>query len=186
MRWPRPQPGPSGRPGPVILLAVGLLAFASTFGLARAAGGDETTGSPAGVDAQPLALRTASDLPAMKGEPGPTQAELEAQRAKARERARKRRQAKRREERKAAEEKAAREERLRLRAERRAQRAAEREAEAERKLAAERRQRAQERKRQQEESAPKQPVETTPEAPPPTDTTPTTTTPDGQPFDDSG
>ena len=180
MRWPRPHPGSSGRPGPVILLAVGLLAFASTFGLARAAGGNDPAGSPAGIDAQQLALRTASDLPAMKGEPGPTQAELEAQRAKAR----KRRQAKRREERKAAEEKAAREERLRLRAERRAQRAAEREAEAERKLAAERRKQAQERKRQQEESAPKQPVETTAEAPPPTTTSPTT--PDGQPFDDSG
>jgi hypothetical protein len=145
VRWPRRQPGPPRSPGLVTMAAVGLVAFASAFGVARAAGSEDPAGSPASIKARPLALRTATALPAMKGEPGPSQAELEARREKARERARKRRLAKKREEQKTAEEQVAREERRRLRAERRAQRAAERAAEAERKLAAERRRQARER-----------------------------------------
>ena len=168
MRWPRRQPGPPRAPGPVTIAVVGLAAFAGAFGVARAAGSEDTSGSPA-VEARPLALRAAAELPGMKGDPGPTEAELEARREKARE-ARERRLAKRREERQAAEEQAAREERRRLRAERRA----EREAEAERELEAERRRQARERKRQQQEKAPPEepaPQETTPREPP------TTTTP---------
>jgi hypothetical protein len=182
-RW-RAQPGPPRRPGAVTMVAVGLVAFASAFGVARAAGGDEPAASPALVKAQPLQLRTASALPALEGEPGPTDAELEARRGRARERARKLRLAKKHEERKAAEEaaqEAARQERLRLRAERRAQRAAEREAEAKRQLAAERRRRARERERRQQERARQQPVRTAPEPRPPT-----TTTPAPEQFDDSG
>ncbi len=174
VRWPRRQPGPPRSPGPVTLIAVALVAFASAFGVARAAGSGEPSGQPGADKPQPIALRTASALPAMNAPPGPTEAELAAKR-EARERARKRRLAK---ERKAAEEAAARDERKRLRAERRAQRAAEREAEAERQAAEKRK--AAERKRRQEENAPQQPVETTPEPPP------TSTAPVGQPFDDSG
>ena len=178
VRWPRRQPGPPRRPGVVTMAAVGLVAFAFAFGVARAAGSEDPAGSPASIEARPLALRTATALPAIKGELGPSEAELEARREKARARARKRKLA---EERKAAEEQAAREERLRLRAERRAERAAEREAEAERELAAERKRQARERKLRQEER--QQPEQTTPEPPPPTTTTPA---PEGEPFDDSG
>jgi colicin import membrane protein len=177
MRWPRRQPGRRWTPGPVTLIAVAVVAFGSAFGVARAAGGGEPSGAPASAEPRPAALRTASDLPAMNAPPGPTEAELVAQR-EARERARKRRLAKE------AKEKAAREERQRLRAERRAQRAAEREAETEakRQAAAERKRKARERKRQQEENAaPQQPEQTRPEPPPPTSTTPV-----GEPFDDSG
>ena len=176
VRWPRRQPGPPHTPGPVTLIAVALVAFASAFGVARAAGSGDPSGPPVAVKSQPIALRTASALPAMNAPPGPTEAELAAKR-EARERARKRRLAK---ERKAAEEQAARDERKRLRAERRAQRAAEREADAEAKRQAAEKRKAAERKRQQEENAPQQPEQTTPEPPP------TSTDPVGQPFDDSG
>ena len=176
MRWPRRHPGRPWTPGPVTLIAVAVVAFGSAFGVARQAGGGEPSAAPAGAQPRPVALQTASALPAMNAPPGPSEAELAAQRAK-RERARERRLEKR----KAAKEKAAREER-RLRAERRAQRAAERKAEAEakRQAAAERKRKARERRRQQEEenAAPEQ---TTPEPPPPTSTTPV-----GEPFDDSG
>jgi hypothetical protein len=176
MRWPRRQPGPPRAPGAATVAVVGLVAFASAFGVARAASSDDPAGSPASVKARPLVLRSASALPAMKG---PSQEELDALQEK---QARERRLAKRREERRAAKKAAAREERLRLRAERRAQRAAEREAEAKAKLAAERKKNASERrKQQQEEDTSQQPEQTTPEPPPP----PTTTTPPEQ-FDDSG
>jgi hypothetical protein len=176
MRWPHRQPGRPWTPGPVTLIAVAVVAFGSAFGVARAAGGGEPSGAPASAEPWPVALRTASDLPAMNAPPGPTEAELAAQR-EARERARKRRLAKE------AKEQAAREERQRLRAERRAQRAAEREAgaEAKRQAAAERKRNARERERQQEENAAPQPEQTTPEPPPPTSTAPV-----GEPFDDSG
>jgi hypothetical protein len=175
MRWPRRQHGPPSSPGPATLIAVAVVAFGSAFGVARAAGGGEPSAAPAGAEPRPVALQTASALPAMNAPPGPSEAELAAQRAK-RER--------RLEKRKAAKEEAAREERQRLRAERRAQRVAEREAEAEakRQAAAERKRNARERERQQEENtAPEQPEQTTPEPPPPTSTTPV-----GEPFDDSG
>jgi hypothetical protein len=178
VRWPRRQHGPSRGPGAVTLIAVALVVFASAFGVARAAGSGDPSGQSGADKPQPIALRTASALPAMNAPPGPTEAELAAKREakrEARERARKRRLAK---ERKAAEEAAARDERTRLRAERRAQRAAEREAEAERQAAEKRK--AAERRRQQEENAPQQPEQTTPEPPP------TSTAPVGQPFDDSG
>jgi hypothetical protein len=145
MKWPRRQPGSPYAPGPVTIAAVALVAFASAFGVARAAGSDGSAATPAAVKARPLALRTASDLPALQGEPGPTDAELAAQRKADRKRARKERLAKKREEEKQAEEKAARDERLRLRAERRAQRAAQREGEAEQQLAEVRKRRAAER-----------------------------------------
>jgi colicin import membrane protein len=179
MSSPRRQPGRPWTPGPVTLVAVAVVAFGSAFGVARAAGGGEPSGAPASAEPRPVALHTASALPAMNAPPGPSEAELAAQRAK-RERARERRLEKR----KAAKEKAAREERQRRRAERRAQRAAERKAEAEakRQAAAERKRKARERKRQQEENAaPQQPEQTRPEPPPPTSTTPV-----GEPFDDSG
>jgi cell division protein FtsN len=180
VRWSRRQHGQPWSPGPATLIAVAVVAFGSAFGVARAAGGGESSGAPASAEPRPVALRTASALPAMNAPPGPTEAELAAQR-EAREQARKRRLEKKRE---AAEERAAREKRQRLRAERRAKRAAEREAEAEaearRQAAAERK--ARERERQQDENAaPEQPEPTTPEPPPPT-----TTTPVGEPFDDSG
>jgi colicin import membrane protein len=179
VRWPRRQPGRPWTPGPATLIAVALVAFASAFGVARAAGSGDPSETSVAVKPQPIALRTASTLPAMNAPPGPTAEELAAKR-EARERARKRRLAK---ERKAAEEKAAREERKQLRAERRAQRAAERKAEAEakRQAAAEKKKKAEERKRRQEQDAAPQPEQTTPEPPPPTSTTPV-----GEPFDDSG
>jgi hypothetical protein len=180
MSRPRRQPGRPWTPGPVTLIAVAIVAFGSAFGVARAAGGGEPSVAPAGAEPRPVALHTASALPAMNAPPGPSEAELAAQRAK-RERARERRLEKRR----AAKQKAAREERRRLRAERRAQRAAEREAEAEakRQAAAERKARARKRQEAEEEenTAPQQPEQTTPEPPPPTGTTPV-----GEPFDDSG
>jgi hypothetical protein len=177
VRWPRRQPGRPWTPGPATLIAVALVAFASAFGVARAAGSGDPSETSVAVKPQPIALRTASTLPAMNAPPGPTAEELAAKR-EARERARKRRLAK---ERKAAEEKAAREERKQLRAERRAQRAAERKAEAEAKRQAAEKRKAAERKRRQEENAPQPPEQTTPEPPPPTSTAPV-----GEPFDDSG
>ena len=119
------------------LIAVALVAFASAFGVARAADSGETSGTPATAEPRAVALRTASALPAMNAPPGPTEAELAAQR--------------------------------------------EAEAEAKRQAAAERKKKAEERKRQQEQDAAPEPEQTTPEPPPPTSTTPV-----GEPFDDSG
>jgi hypothetical protein len=164
----------------VTLVAVGAVAFACAFGIARVAG-DDTSASSATVDARPLALRTASSLPALRDEEGPTDAELqalrEARREKAEERARKRELArKKREKLEAAEKEAVREDRARLRAQRKAERQAVAEREQE---AAERNWRPE----QQEEAPSWQPEQITPGPAPPTTTTPA---PVGEEFDDSG
>jgi hypothetical protein len=164
----------------VTLVAVGAVAFACAFGIARVAG-DDTPASSATVDARPLALRTASSLPALSGEEGPTGAEPQAlrkaRREKAQERARKRELAREnREKLEAAEKEAVQEDRARLRAQH----------EAERQAVPEREQEAAERNwrpEQQEEAPSRQPEQITPEPAPPTATTPA---PVGQEFDDSG
>ena len=113
-------------PGPVTLILVGIAAFAGAFGVARAAGGEGSSKPATTVQARPLALRTATELPDLSEDAGPTAAELQARREV---RARKEKLAKERKARERAEKRAAREEKLRVKAEQRAQRIAEQEAE---------------------------------------------------------
>ena len=105
MRSPRRQPGPPRSPGPVTLIVVGIAAFAGAFGVARAAGGEGSSNSATTVEARPLALRTATELPGLQEDAGPTAAQLEARRKA---HARKEKLAQARRERQAAEKKAAR------------------------------------------------------------------------------
>ena len=85
MRWSRRQRGEMGPPGPVTLVVVGAAVFASAFGVARAAGTDEAARPAAGPQTQSVALRNATALPSLESAPGPTAAELEAQRERAQE-----------------------------------------------------------------------------------------------------
>src|SRR5687768_763942 len=106
MKWPRLQPVPTGPPRPLTMAVVGLVVFASAFGVARAAGGEDGAETVGGPQNRALALRTATALPTLNVD----EAEAEAQRRLARERARERRLAKR-EKAEAAKKRAAREER---------------------------------------------------------------------------